>query len=184
MAQTAETFKRNLIQKMARRAAAIARPLIPSRTLRKALQIKYVRSGVQIFRAYLVIPHYWALYVHDGRGGFGPRRARVLVWFRDPRNDPRTDGATNYPVREGDIRRLTRSEFYHGVAMNHRHGTPDNPMPYMVIAKWRGGDKPQPFFSEGLANLNEVMTPLVTREFIKFIDTNLFSDADRADLRI
>lgn len=53
-------------------------------------------------------PHYWSKFYHDGRG---PSRGNpILVWFRNPRNDPRNRGG-KYPVRESDRRRLTKAEF-------------------------------------------------------------------------
>ncbi len=203
MGQTAANFRRNLIKKMARRAAAIVRPLIPSRTLRRALRISQPQeitktkeesaldalfsgprpSTVSRLSVHLTIAHYWALYVHDGRAGFGPLRAQVLVWFRNPRDDPRHKGTTDYPVRAADIRRLTREEFYEGVKINRALGSKDNPFPYMVIAKWRGGDRPHRFFSEGLAGLGSKLTPLVETEMDRFIRSNLFSDTDKVTAR-
>ena len=176
MAQTVRQFKKLLIRKMARAAYNKAKPLIPSRTLRNALHIKYKEAG-DSYIAYLQIPHYWALYVHDGRAAFGPRKAQVLVWFRNPRDDPRTSGG--HPVRAADIRRLSKDEFYEGVRRNRAMGaTPGNPFPYMVIARWRGGDKPVPFFSEGLSDLYKIVDPIVYAAYREFIRSNIFSDVD------
>lgn len=183
MGQTAENFRRNLLLKMARRAAAIARPLIPSRTLRSALQISQPQGKLDRLVVALTIAHYWALYVHDGRGGFGPRRARVLVWFRNKADDPRTSGGKNYPVREGDIKRLTYEQFRHGVRMNRLHGSPDNPFPYMIISYRKDGDKAHPFFSGGLAGLDDKLAPMVKQEMDRFIQSNLFSDSDKITLK-
>lgn len=93
-----------------------------SNTLANALSI-VVDSSTQ---GHLYIPHYWAIYVNDGRGPVAPVVAKFLVWFRNPLDDPRIkDG---YPERASDIRRLTREEFRYWAAKNAEAGFGHEPM--------------------------------------------------------
>ena len=86
---------------------ALVRTLIGSSTLRAAARLIV---DAQAGTASIFIPHYWAVYYHDGRAGFTAPGGRVLVFFADPDDDPRLEGG--YPVRASEIRRLTRDEFY------------------------------------------------------------------------
>lgn len=78
------------------------------------------RMGVGHWR--LGVPHYWAVYIHQGYGPFltrweagkdplpgQTRRPKWLVWFDNPADDPRL--MTGYPVRETDIVRLTKEQW-------------------------------------------------------------------------
>lgn len=95
------TLIRDYFQRfIASRALQRVRPLIESRTLREALRAQYIGR-----RCFLGVPHYWAIYYHDGRGPAYPRkRTRWLVWYPNPKNDPRHRGI--YPVRRKEIRSL------------------------------------------------------------------------------
>lgn len=74
------------------------RPMIRSRTLREALAVEQTRR-----RTTIRIPHYWAIFYHDGRGPAFPKN-RFLVWFKDPRLDPRLPG--RHPVTRDEVRPL------------------------------------------------------------------------------
>lgn len=81
-------FFRSLTARLGRLAIVKARPAIPSRTLRRALLVIRVTDTV----VKMNITHYWAVFVHQGRGRapktpFSP--GRFLVWYRNPRQDPR-----------------------------------------------------------------------------------------------
>ena len=78
---------------------AQALPMIPSAQLRAGLITIEEAKG----RGKLHVPHYWALYIHDGRGPApgGGAGDKILVWFKDPANDPRYPGGI-YPVRLSD----------------------------------------------------------------------------------
>jgi hypothetical protein len=67
-----------------------------SRTLRAALRIEREKD-----RWFLGVPHYWAVYYHDGRSAAAGVRCRWLIWYPNPANDPRHRG--NYPVRAQQI---------------------------------------------------------------------------------
>lgn len=93
-----------------------AQPKIKSNQLRRALTLD-IFPALRLAR--LEIPHYWAVYVHDGRGPFGARRARFLVWFRNPNNDPRLSGGLQ-PERYSQVRRLTKQQFQFWLNENRR----------------------------------------------------------------
>ena len=84
-------------------------PLWPERNispLKKGMKI--IIESPKVARIY--IPHYWAVYVHDGYRPFKPAQASVLIWFRRPTEDPRlTDGAM--PERWSQVKHLTKEQF-------------------------------------------------------------------------
>lgn len=101
------------------------REITPSSTLAEMMEVQQIveerASGSSLYlRARFLYPHYWAPYLHDGRGRVAPVNARWLVWYNDPSDDPRT--ATGYPVRAADIQRLTREEFREGMRRNEERG--------------------------------------------------------------
>lgn len=80
-------------------------PRIPSRTLRNALTTYQTGN-----RGYMNVPHYWAIYYHEGHTRpIIPRTASMLVWYKNPAQDPRLSGG--YPVRRSQVRKLTSAEF-------------------------------------------------------------------------
>ena len=78
-------FFRSLTQRFGRLATIKARPRIPSRTLRRALVVLRITDQ----QVSMHITHYWALYVHQGRGTVTPDTGQFLAWYRNPREDPR-----------------------------------------------------------------------------------------------
>ena len=101
-----EGITRRIVQRIMRAGATRVRPKIPSRTLQRALR----RVTVSALEGALFIPHYWAVYVHDGRSGFGPSRGTFLIFFRNPSADPRLRGRQT-PERAALVPRLTRAQF-------------------------------------------------------------------------
>ena len=161
-------FKRELLEKLGAAAVKHIRPKIKSKTLRAALrfEVDQLLRGVDLF-----VPHYWAIYLHDGRGVVRPKRASVLVWFPNIRNDPRVAGGLQYPIRVNQIRKLTKAQFRKGLELNKTRPKDD---PYMVIAMVSGPTKrPQnPFFKNGL------------KDFIPQIDTLVEKALDRMAVKI
>lgn len=87
MAATTEDrrFFRLLTERLGKLGIAKARPRIPSRTLRRALiSIRITDQQIKMH-----ITHYWAHWVHEGRGPIRPGTGRFLAWYRNPRDDPR-----------------------------------------------------------------------------------------------
>ncbi len=78
-------FFRSLTSRLSRLAIAKAGPRIPSRTLRRAL----VTLRITDTQVKMHITHYWAVFVHEGRGEARPRSGQFLAWYRNPRQDPR-----------------------------------------------------------------------------------------------
>jgi hypothetical protein len=91
--------------------------LAASSTLARALRIDILPGG----QGRLNIPHYWARFVHDGRGApFGPQTGRFMIWWRDYREDPRLRGRQT-PERVRDLRRLTTAEVKAARKRNKAH---------------------------------------------------------------
>jgi len=137
-------FTRRLARVLAEDARAWAEPEIRrhSKTLADALQVLSKTEGVARSRVYL--DHYWAVYVHDGRGApFGPTKARVLVWFRNPKNDPRLKNG--YPVRAG-IRRLSKDEIIFWQGENRQARKLGLPLPMIVTPMVKNRTQPTLFF--------------------------------------
>lgn len=146
------------------------RPAIGSRTLRAALTSS---KDFNNLRGALTIPHYWAPYYHDGSRSFGPRRAKWLVWFVNPKDDPRTNYGTKYPVRESDVKRLTKEQFRQGRLRNRIRQGRGLP-PSMIVRKFHAGYKSHPFFYNvlNLSSVNyaeKVARPVIER-FLKDLD--------------
>lgn len=139
------SINRKLLKAIGTQAMRYVRPKIPSTSLRKALNL-FVFSEV---RAFVQIPHYWAIYVHDGRGPFSMPAGRVMCWFRDPKNDPRLREGHS-PVRAADIRRLTKEEFRFWVQKNREAVKAGTEPPMIITRRIRRGTRPTPFFDNGL----------------------------------
>lgn len=105
----------------------------PSRALREGQFIR-TRSDTE---GDVVYPHYWAYYVHEGRNEIRPRDAQWLVWYRDPRLDPRNQ--PNYPVRVTDRRRLSREEFREAIDSGRA-----------VVSRRAGAVPGNPWLTEGM----------------------------------
>lgn len=88
------------------------------------------------------VPFYWAVYYHDGRGPVRARPGHKIVYFKDPNDDPRINGAArNYPVRAAQIRRLSKKQFYRFLKSGK-----------LVAVDKVGSAEAHPFFTEGLRN--------------------------------
>jgi len=171
------------------------RPAIPSKTLRRAS--RFVQEpgaanadGVSQSRGKLTIPHYWAVIVHDGRKRVTAKPGRVLVWFRNPAQDPRFPGKST-PARLSDLRsggasgivgsrgpgrrRLTRSEYRFWLKQNAK--IKDKDKRPMIVAKSSGPVTGDPFFGnepgEGMAGflsqVNGIALEEVRKEMAQFI---------------
>ena len=121
-------FKRRLLRALCVIAAAQASSHIPSKTLRRAL--RYVIASNK--RAYLYIPHYWALYVHDGRLPFSMPPGKYLVWFRNPALDPRLKGGQT-PERANRLLHLSPAEFKSWLEKNKEARAQGLPPPMIVV---------------------------------------------------
>ena len=129
-----------------------------SRQLAEALEVR--QDSEQQARLY--IPHYWGIYVHDGRGAFGPKRAKWLIWFRDPKDDPRLSRGRS-PRRASQIRHLTPLEFQLGMERNKVDPG------FMILRKHVGPVRPSPFFENepggGMHRFGRIAGDIIVRDF-------------------
>jgi hypothetical protein len=149
----------------------LARTLIGSRTLREAARlIVDAQAGPDGQVARIVIPHYWAVYYHDGRPGFSAPAGRFLVFFRDPEDDPRLAGG--YPVGPEDVRHLTRAEFERGLEENARAAL-EGSEPFMFVLRSVGPAGAHPFFDELARGAAERMDFLAEAAIDAYIQDNI-----------
>lgn len=137
-----DAFYQQLLTKYGEAELERVRLLIGSRTLREAVRLIV---DAQAGTAELYIPHYWAVYYHDGRKGFGPITSSKLVFFADPKDDPRLVGG--HPERDFDIRTLTRDEYEHGLAVNAERRK-NGQAPFMFVLDRVGPAAGHPFFNQ------------------------------------
>ena len=153
----------------ARGARDIVKPLIPSRTLRRALRTERNEDG----SISLSIPVYWAIYVHDGRGPIQMPAGQFLVYFLDKRDDPRHNG--RFPRTQNEVRQLTRAEFQFYLDINtQRRAAGQEPL--MIVAKRVGPVRGSFFFTKGLrAYKTDPRGPsrVAPREFSNYVLTRL-----------
>lgn len=103
-------FIPKLAKEIAREGEIKAKAKIRSTQLRQGLYTQEEYSTPEAAKYDLIVPHYWAAYVHDGRGPVRPKSATMLVWFRNPNNDPRLSGGRS-PVRARGAKRLSSGQF-------------------------------------------------------------------------
>lgn len=176
-----EVFQRKTLTKMARAALRQLRPHMPSRAMRRDSFIAIDRNQI----AYVVIPYYWALYVHEGRGSLRPGNPpKFLVWFANKRDDPRTRGGTRYPRREKDRVRLTKAQWDAGLRANkarRKRGLG----PYMIVRKFQGKHtQANRFIDRALSNFSNDIAPVVWEEWTKFMESQMISDRATARMRV
>lgn len=166
---------RRMLQRLGDTAALRVRPVIPSKTLREGLKVFIDRNRDAVLR----IPHYWAVFVHDGRGVVRPVRARWLVWFQNPADDPRTDFGRKYPIRKEDVRRLTKAQWEAGLAENARRRAA-GAEPFMIVTKVSGPVRARPFFDQGLQTFPEEGEEIIAEELEKFVLKGMDNFEDKA----
>lgn len=177
-------FQEAILDALGVLALRMARKAIPSQTLKDAL----VFEKLTLDKARLFIPHYWALYQHDGRGPVYPRRATVLVYYADPADDPRlVDG---YPVRMSDIRRLSYADWAEGWRRN-RQMEADNPgggsMQFMIVREHSGPTAPTksyPFFEAGMQGMPEEARQVIDRAIRIEFDKLAINETDTVRLTL
>jgi len=139
--------KERLLAEIGRIAARLARQKIQSETLRSSLSVELRPNSDEVV---VGVPHYWAVYYHDGRGPIRAKPGRWLVYFKDPALDPRIK--RGYPVRASDIVRLTRDQFYDALARDE-----------LIVTKSVGPAGPHPFFSKGMSSLQDKLGGAASR---------------------
>jgi hypothetical protein len=149
-------FQIELARKMAERLATRVRTTIGSETLRRALETRVVVLPSGEIGADLFIPHYWAIYYHDGRGPVRPVNGKFLVYFARIEDDPRVAGGRDYPVRAAQIRRLRLdpAEFRRLVQEGK-----------LIVTQRVGPAKGRPFFERLKDKAPAIVQATVNREF-------------------
>lgn len=189
MAAEQDDLVRRLLEALGAAAFEKVLPQIGSKTLQAALQLLIEDTELQ---ARLFIPHYWAVYYHDGRGGFGPKDATFLVYFPNPQDDPRLPAGRS-PERASELRRLTKAEFYRGLSENTRRRKAGLP-PFMLVIKNEDGSPgsvgpapAHPFFTEGMAGFaleaDDLTYPIVD-DYVQRIVDDLQVRSDSAEIEI
>lgn len=162
---------RVILEDLGKRELARVKNSIGSKTLRAAITL-IVDESEQ--RADLFIPHYWAIWYHDGRGAVHPRSARKLVFFDNPHDDPRLKGGRR-PVTESQVRRLTRRQYEEGLRVN-RERAKRGQRPFMFVVDSVGPSRPRPFFTQleaGAAMRADAVVPRVfERELLRELDND------------
>lgn len=165
--QTEDEFLHDLVEKLGQQAFLEAIPQIDSQTLRQSMELIVQRGTTgEGWRANLYIPQYWAVYYHDGRGGFGPQTKAFLVYFRNPSDDPRL--SNGYPTRASQIRQLTAEEFRDGLHQNSLNNKAGKE-PFMYVVRSVGPAGAHPFFEEGMVHFGDTASLLITGEFDAYI---------------
>jgi len=134
-----------------------------SRTLAREMQ-SFIQTTE---RGFLYVDPYWAVYFHDGRTSIVGKN---LVWFKNPRLDPRRPGGRT-PNRARDLRSLTKSEFRDAREKGQ-----------IIVTRRVRGVSPTPFFSNrgGMAGFRAEAGRIVQREFRRFLVEQLGEDLLRS----
>lgn len=102
----ADLFLPGFAKRTADKGENLALTKIHSSQLRNRLFVQQITATQYA----LIVPQFWATYIHDGRGPVTPKTASLLIWFRNPKDDPRLlNGRT--PDRLSQTRRMTKGEF-------------------------------------------------------------------------
>ena len=171
---------RRILQDLGERELRVVRKAIGSRTLRAAIRLIVNESEE---RADLFIPHYWAIYYHDGRGSVSPVSARKLVFFDNKNDDPRLRGG-KYPVRESQVKRLTKRQYEDGLRENQNRARLGL-RPFMYVVDSVGPSSPRPFFTQLERGAADRADPVVRRVFERELLDWIDSDPDtKSETRI
>lgn len=128
------------------RVRARAAIKVKSTQLRQALALKQYKTTKNQSQWAVYIPHYWAVYYHDGRRPVKAKKGKRMVFFKNPKDDPRHHG--KYPERLKQKRslRLSKQEFR-------------RLRPKMVIARKVKGTTGE-FFFDNRFGMAGILTPV------------------------
>ncbi len=162
---------RLILEELGAQELARAKRIIGSRTLKAAVRL-IVDENEE--RADLFIPHYWAIWYHDGRGRVSPVNARKLVFFDNKNNDPRIRGG-RLPETRAQVRRLTRLEYQEGLRINQERARLGL-RPFMFVVDSVRASRPRPFFNKLAQGVVERADVVVLRVFERELLRELDSD--------
>lgn len=124
--------RRNILKAMGWYLLPHIKKNIPSKTIRNSMKHEVSSDGKRI---QFHTPYYWAGWYFDGTGRKTPKNSRYLIFFRDPKDDPRIEGG--YPKTKAEVRKLTREEFAYWAGMNRQAERAGRPWP-MIVTKQSG----------------------------------------------
>lgn len=160
-------------RELGKAAVKRARPQVrkSSRTLARAMSV--VRPTQKTTWVY--IPHYWAIMVHEGRQPFS--KPNAMVWFRDPRKDPRLPTGST-PQRVSQLKHLTRRQYLYWLDQNRKADpTGLNPQarPMIVTKKVTRPTPPNKFFDnrEGMRGFREDANKVVKTLFLEHLEATV-----------
>ena len=164
-----QRFLDRLGTRLGKAALRRARPRVrqSSSTLARAMVV----LRPTLLTTWVYIPHYWSLYVHDGRRPFV--KPHIMCWFRDPRLDPRLN-AGRTPERVFQLRHLSREEFLYWMQQNRLAdptGTNPRARPMIVTKAIRKPTAPNAFFSneDGMRGFDRDASRIVQDEFSRYV---------------
>jgi len=126
---------------------------IPSVNIRQSMTLVYARG--ETFGT-LNVPFYWSKAYHDGRDAIHLKDDRVMIYYKDPKDDPRLNTSfPNYPIRRSDRRRLLRST----ISADQKAGK-------LIVTKKVGSTTGHPFFSDsgGMAGFDKELDRVASKE--------------------
>lgn len=174
MAIDHQVFLRRLAEVLVADAYDKAMPAVQdaSFTLARYLTAEVEEDRPGMIVAALSVPHFWAKFLHDGRGPVRPQSASFLVWFRNVLDDPRLRGG-RYPQRNSQVRHLTKQQWQFWLNENRLARARRVPEP-MIVTKYSGPVTGKPFFSNepdggmyGFPNEANAKALRLTREHIQ-----------------
>lgn len=164
-------FLRQLITKIGNLGLTKARTVLGrySFTLQKAVNLWVVNEHL----AQIQVPHYWALYIHDGRQPFNKARG-VMCWFVVPLQDPRLRGGVT-PVRASQLRRLTKQEFFFWVQKNREAIARGEQPPMIITRRITKATTAKRFFENdgGMAGFSRQAAEVVKTDFSEYVRSQL-----------
>lgn len=159
---------------LAEKARAHVRPRVPSRVLRRSLKIVPLRPSRNVYGGAVEVPHYWAVYYHDGRRAIKPRQKQFLVYWRRGKKqlDPRVKIGAWYPRRITENVRLNKKQFYEAIKKGD-----------VVVTKRAGPAHGTHFFTVGMRSFMPIADRIVRDEVNKWVEAmaNLGTRAQRRE---
>jgi len=144
-----------------------------SRTLADNLTVRVSQASPG--RSNVYIPHYWAIFVHDGRGPFGPRSAKWLVWYKNPFEDPRLEDGVRQK-RFKDTRRLTKDQFQTDLALGK----------LIITKRVTESMRPNRFFDndDGMRGFSNSLSKIIPKTFSSYVRDNVVPMSQKKTIKI
>jgi hypothetical protein len=137
------------------------------------------------------IPHYWAVYAHDGRKPFV--KGSYMVFWKDPRNDPRRGVKGTTPRRRSSLRSLSREEFLRAWLVRQawiEAGGDPYDSPVIITKQIRKRTPPTRFFENeggGMSGFREAAGRIAQKDFSEYVKMRMggrFREKDVTEIGI